>query len=59
MQRLSSSKSYVFTAIVYLSNWGDSFTGGETVFAHEIGGETVRAKVRADIDDSRLLPRSR
>jgi hypothetical protein len=49
-----SSKSYVFTAIVYLSNWGDSFTGGETVFAHEIGGgETAMASaVRADIDDS-------
>ena len=33
-----SSKTYVYTAIVYLSDWGDMFTGGETVFAHQIGG---------------------
>ena len=45
-----SSTSFVFTAIIYLSDWGESFTGGETVFAHEIGGgeKKMGAAVRAD-----------
>ena len=38
-----SSSKYVFTAIIYLSDWGSEFTGGETVFVHSMrapGGES-------------------
>lgn len=46
-----SLKTYVFTAIVYLSDWGDTFSGGETVFAHEFGGgdENMRRAVREEV----------
>ena len=30
--------SYVYTAIVYLSDWNTTFSGGETVFAHHVDG---------------------
>ena len=47
-----SSTSFVFTAIIYLSDWGDRFTGGETVFAHEIGGGEKKMGVAVRTDDS-------
>ena len=31
-----SPTAYVFSALVYLSDWGVSFTGGETVFVHSM-----------------------
>ena len=39
-----SLSSYVFTAILYLNDYGEDFTGGETIFAHDVDGAGLDAE---------------
>ena len=47
---------YVYSSIVYLSDWGDEFSGGETVFLRSMDGpEGAQAAAKDDNKESSVL----
>ena len=50
---------YVYSSIVYLSDWGDEFTGGETVFLRSMEDPEGAQAAAEDKESSMLFPMRR